>query len=109
GPREHALLAEPHRPGMQALLAVDVDVEERIEEVEARHPGCDRAAERPRGPAQIASDRGPRSDRREPVDGSEPEMAEPRVPLEVRVDDERGDRDRPEPADERVELPDRDE
>ena len=36
-------------------------------------------------------------------------MCEPRDALEVRVDDEAGDRDRPEPAHDRVELPDRNE
>ena len=36
-------------------------------------------------------------------------MAEPRDPLQVRVDDEHRDRDRPEPADDRVELEHRDE
>ena len=106
---ERAALAEPRRPGVQPLLAVDVDVEERVEEVEAGDPRGDRGAERPRLPRQLALDRRPGADRREPVDRAEPEVAQPREPLQVRVDDERDDRDRREPADERVELPDGDE
>src|SRR5262249_13676942 len=38
---------------------------------------------------------------------SEPEVARPREPLEIRIDDEAHDRDRPEPAHDRIQLPDR--
>ena len=44
-----------------------------------------------------------------PSERAEPEVAEPRDALQVRVDDEEHDRDRPEPAHERVELEDGDE
>ena len=37
---ERAALAEARRPRVQALLAVDLDVEERVEEVEAGDPGA---------------------------------------------------------------------
>ena len=106
---ERSPLAEPRRPRVQALRAVDVDVEERVEEVEPGDPRADGAAERPRLPRQLALDRRPGADRREPVDRAEPQVAEPREPLQVRVDDERRDGDRREPAHERVELPDGDE
>ena len=39
---------------MQALLPVDLDVEQRVEEIEACDPGGDGAAERPRLPRQVA-------------------------------------------------------
>ena len=42
-----AVDAEPRRDRVQSLLTVDLDVEERIEEVEAADPERDRAAERP--------------------------------------------------------------
>ena len=90
-----------------ALLAVDLDVEQRVEEVEAGNPERDRAAQRPRLPGNRPGDRRPGADRREPVDRAEPEVAEPGPALQVRVDHEAGDRDRPEPVDERVELEDR--
>ncbi len=35
---ERAALAEPRRPRVQALRAVDVDVEERVEEIESCDP-----------------------------------------------------------------------
>jgi hypothetical protein len=102
--RERAALSEPRRPRMEPLRAVDVDVEERVEQVEAGDPRCDRGAEGPRLPRQVALDRRPGADRREAVDRAEPEMAEPREPLQVRVDDEGDDGDRRQPPDERVEL-----
>src|SRR5207248_551368 len=49
------------------------------------------------------------ADRREPVDGAQPEVAKPREPLQVRVDGERRDRNRPEPANNVRELEDGDE
>ena len=94
---------------MQALATVDLDVEERVEEVEAGDPGRDRGAERPRLPGKLAGERDPGADGREAVDRAQPEVREPREALQVRVDDEAGDGDRPEPADERVELPHGDE
>ena len=93
---------------MQPLATVDLDVEERVEEVEAGDPERDGAAEHPGlASGKLARDRGPGPDGREPVDGAEPEVAEPREPLQVRVDDEADDRDRPQPAHDRVELEDR--
>ena len=109
GAEEDAALAEAHRPRVQSLLPVVLDVEERVEEVEARHPERDRAAERPRLPRQLAGHRHPRADRREPERDAEPRVAEPGDPLQVRVDDEQHHRHRPEPAHERVELEDGDE
>ena len=70
--------AEARRHRMQPLAPVDVDVEQRVEEVEAGDPGRDGAAELPRLERQLPGDRDPRAHRREPVDGAEPEMAEPR-------------------------------
>ena len=95
---------------MQPLGPVDLDVEQRVEEVEARRP-----TSRPRAPSVHACQgRSPRiathaAHRREPVDGAEPQVREPGDALEVRVDDEADHRDRPQPAADRVELPDRDE
>ena len=96
GAGERTTLAEPRRPRVQPLFAVDLRVEERIEEIEAGNPGGDAAAERPGLPRQLTLDRGPRAHRRQPVDGAEPEVAEPREPLQVRVDDEGDDGDLPE-------------
>ena len=90
------------------MRAVDLEVEERVEEVEAGDPARDRRAEHPRLPRQLAGDRDPGADRREPVDGAEPEVREPGEALQVRVDHEAGNGDRPQPAHERVELADRD-
>ena len=104
---EHAGLAEPRRPRVQPLLAVDGGVKERVEEIESGDPERDGGAEHPRLPRQVPGDRGPRTDRRKAVDGAEPEVGEPCEPLQVWVDHEAGHRDRPQPADERVELPDR--
>ena len=53
GAGERAALAEPRRPGVQALLAVDVGVEERVEEVEAGDPRARRRLRAPR-PATAA-------------------------------------------------------
>ena len=86
-----------------------VEVEQRVEEVEAGDPEADRAAERPRLPRELTRDRDPGADRREAEAGAEPEVAEPRDALQVRVDDEHHDRDRPQPADDRLELEHRDE
>src|SRR5439155_14816813 len=58
---------------------------------------------------QLPGDRDPRPDGGETVDGAEPQVRQPGEALKVRIDDERDDRDRPQPPDERVELPDRDE
>ena len=99
---------EAGRPRVQPLCAVDLQVEERVEEVEARHPQRDRGAEGPRLPRQLARDRHPGADRRQAVDRAQPEVAEPGRPLQVRVDHEGRDRDRPEPAHDGVELPDGD-
>ena len=54
GAEERAALAEAHRPGVEALRAVDLDVEERVEDVEPGDPGRDGAAERPGLPRQLA-------------------------------------------------------
>ena len=94
-PGEDAADAEPRRPRVEPLLAVDLQVEERVEEVEAGDPERDRGAEHPGLPRQLSGDRDPRTDGREAVDRAEPQVSEPREPLQVRVDHERGDRDRP--------------
>ena len=107
--REDAALAEPGRPRVQALLAVVLEVEERVEEVEAGDPERDGPAERPRLPGEVTGHGDPRSHRRQPERGSEPEMAGPGDALQIGVDDEEDDRDRPEPAHDRVELEDGDE
>src|SRR5262249_10619778 len=101
--------AEAGHDRVQPLAPVDLLVEERVEEVEDRHPERDGSPEHPRLPGKLSGDRHPGPDRRQPVDRTQPEVAEPRVALEVRVDDEADDRYRPEPANDRVELPDRDE
>src|SRR5262249_9238216 len=95
------------RSRMQALRTIDLLVEERVEEVEACNPRRHGQPENPRLPRQLAGNRDPGADRRKPVDGAEPEVTEPRKPLQVRVDDEADHRDRPEPAHDRIELEDR--
>ena len=50
---------------MQALGAVDLDVGDRVEEVEAGHPGCDGSAEQPGRERQLARHRHPAADGRE--------------------------------------------
>jgi hypothetical protein len=106
---ERASLAEAHRDRPQSLLAVDVLVKQRVEEVEAGHPERDRAAQSPGLPRQRPRDRRPRAHRGKPVHRPQPQVAEPRPALQVRVDHEAGDGDRPEPVHERVELEDGDE
>src|SRR5439155_25475332 len=106
---EETPLAESRRERVQPLLAIDLEIEQRVEEVEARHPERDCATERPRWPRQPSGDRDPGADRREAVDGPEPEMREPGPALQVRVDDERSNGNRPEPAHDRIELEDGDE
>ena len=103
---EGASDAEPRDDRVQSLPPVDLLVEERVEAIEAGDPERDCGSEHPGLPRQAARDRHPGADRREAVDRAEPEVAEPGDPLEVRVDDETDDRDRPEPAHDRVELPD---
>src|SRR5439155_21162747 len=80
---EDAAVSEADGNGVQPLLAIDLRVEERVEEVEASHPQRDGAAERPRRPGQASGDRDPGAHRREPVDGPEPEVAEPGEALQV--------------------------
>ena len=101
----------PKRAGtrVEAVRAVVLEVEERVEDVEAGDPDGDGGAEQPGLERQLVRDRRPGADRREPVDGAEPEVREPGRPLQVRVDDEGRDGDRPEPADDRRELVDGDE
>ena len=106
---EDALGPEAGGEAVQALAVVDLGVEQGVEEVEARDPAGDRAAELPRRERQLPGDRDPRAHRRQPVHRTEPEMAEPGEPLQVGVDHEAGNGDRPEPADDRVELEDGDE
>src|SRR5206468_1035325 len=101
-------LAEADGDRLQALLAVDLQIEQRVEAVEAGHPERDRAAEGPRLPRDRSRDRRPGTDRRKSVDRPQPEVAEPGPALQVRVDDEAGDREWPEPMHEWVELEDRD-
>src|SRR4029079_16909118 len=89
--------AEPRDDRVQPLAPVDLLVEQRVEEVEAGDPERDGGSEHPRLPRQLARDGDRGAHGCEAVDRTEPEMAEPREPLEVRIDDEADDRDRPEP------------
>src|SRR3989442_15148409 len=89
------------------LRAIDLDVEERVEEIEAGDPERHRGTEHPRFPGQMVRNRDPRADRCESVDSAEPEVAEPGPALEVGVDDEARDGDRPQQVRQRCELPDR--
>src|SRR4029079_19555802 len=75
---EGAALAEAGGDRLQPLLAVDLEVEQRVEAVEAGDPECNRAAEGAGLPRDSPRDRGPRADGREPVHRAEPEVAEPR-------------------------------
>src|SRR5207244_5112418 len=102
---EGAAHAESRDDRMQTLGTVDVDVEQCVEEVESGHPARDRSAEQPRLPGKVIRDRDPRADGCKTVHDAEPEVAEPREALEVRVDHEAGDGNRPEPVRKRRELP----
>ena len=103
--REHAALAEPGRPRMQADLPVVLQVEQRVEEVEAGDPEGNRGAQRPRLPRKLTGDGHPRANRGQPERRAEPEVAEPGEALQIRVDDEHANGNRPEPAHDRVEVP----
>ena len=64
------------------LRPVHLEVEQRIEHVEPRHPEGDRTAQRPRLPRKRpAGEITAGADGRKPVHGAEPEVAEPRRPL----------------------------
>ena len=84
------------------------EVEEGVEQVESRNPQALGRKERPRLPRRLPGHREPGTERREARTRAEPEVAEPRHALQVRVDDEHRDRNRPEPADDRLELKRRD-
>src|SRR5439155_12740552 len=88
------------------LRTVDLDVDQRVEEAEAVNPRRDGTAECPRLPRQVAAARNPRPHRREAIARAQPEVRQPGDPLQVRVDDEACDRDRPQPTADRVALPD---
>src|SRR6266508_5918650 len=103
-PPESAPNSEPNCDRVQALLAVDIAVEQRVEEVEPGDPERDSRPKRPGLPGQLAGHRYPGTHRREPVHRTEPEVAEPGEPLQVRVDDETGERDRPQPPHQRIQL-----
>ena len=109
GAEEDPTLSESHRPGVEPLPPVVLEVVEGVEEVESRDPAEHRGAQRPCLPRRGPGYREPRADRGEPETGAEPEVAQPCEALEVRVDDEHRDGDRPEPPDDRVELEDGDE
>src|SRR5262249_45450864 len=106
GAGEDAVHSPPRRPRVETLRAVVLDVEERIEQIEARHPERDGTTERPRLPGRRPRDGEPCADRRQPETGTEPEMAEPRHSLEIGVHDEQRHRDRPQPAHDGIELED---
>ena len=93
---------------MQTFRTIDVDVEQRVEQVEPCDPERDRTAERPRLPRQTTRDRNPAANGSEPVDRAEPQMAEPGPPLEVRIDYEADHGDRTEPTHDVRELEDGD-
>ena len=71
---EHAADAEPRRPRVQPGLEVVLSVEERVEEIEARHPQADGATERPRLPRQLAGHRDPAADGSETQRRAEPQV-----------------------------------
>src|SRR3989337_1426147 len=81
-----------------------LEVEERVEEVESRNPQKHGPADGPRLPGSRPGDSEPGTDRREGETGAEPEVAEPREALQVRIDDEHHNGDGPQPAHDRVEL-----
>src|SRR5437764_1325396 len=95
---ECAADAEACRDGVQTLARVDLDVEQRIEEIEPGDPGRDGRAENPCLPRQSAGDRDPTAHRRKAVGDTEQNVTEPGPALQVRVDDEQNERNRPQPA-----------
>jgi len=82
---------------MQSLHAVNVGVEQRVEEVEAGDPEGNRGAEQPRLPREMVRDRNPRADGASPST-TKPVMAEPGPSLQVGIDHEADNRNRPEPV-----------
>ena len=88
-PMKRAALAEAHRPRVQALPRGRSHGRRASRRGRTRRPTPQRLRRAPRPPtAACPVIDHPRADRREPVDRAEPEVAQPREPLEVRVDDE---------------------
>ena len=97
GPRPSADPARGRRRGRRASR-----------EGRSRDPERDGPAERPGLQRHLVRDGGPRADGGKAVDGAQPEVRHRAPTLEVRIDDESGDRDRPQPPDDRLELVDGD-
>jgi len=83
---------------MKSLLAIDLQIEESVEKVEAGDPTGDADPERERRQSERPTDREPGGERCQTVGRPQPEVAEPGRSLQVRVDDERRDRYRPQIA-----------
>src|SRR5213595_443278 len=95
-PPEELPLAEPRSERMETLFAVDLEVEERVKEVEARNPERNGAAQSPSRPRKSPRDGNPGADRREAVHRAEPSVREPGPTLQVGIDHECRHGDRPE-------------
>ena len=95
----HRARAGPKRAGIEWMPvgAVEVQVEQRVDDVEARDPAGDRQAQQDRAPAPrspVTASHAP--DRRQADREPERDVADPGVALGEGVDHERRHRDRPE-------------
>ena len=91
-------LPERHRDRVQAVPAVEVQVEDGVDDVEAAHPEADGEEQQPRHGAEVAGDREPGGRRSQPQRQTERVVTEPGEALGVGVEDERRQRDRPQVA-----------
>src|SRR5262249_8117851 len=99
GPREPEgpSRAEARRHGTDAVRPVEVDVEERVEDVEASDPAGHGEPEEDGREPEVAWHGEPGAERGEPDGEPEREVAAPGDALGVRVEREGGHRDGPEP------------
>ena len=83
---------------MQPAPPVEVEVEDRVDDVEAADPQPDGEEQQPRDGAERPAHRQPRGRRRQAQREAERVVAEPREALGVGIEDEGGQRDGPEVA-----------
>src|SRR5450759_4302114 len=93
--------SEAHRERVESLLAIDPDVEQPVEEIEAGDPASDPDPKRERRRRKRPANRQPGGEWRQAYSRAQPEVTEPGRPLEIWVDDERRHRYRPQIANDR--------
>ena len=98
GDQQRAPLAERHRDRVDALATVEVEVEDRVDHVEAADPQPHGQEQQHRRQRDAARHRDPGGGRREAVGQAQRVVAEPGEALGVGIDDEGRDDDRPQVA-----------